>query len=152
MDLDYFTRLRQGPVDRLIRWLQHRSLLANPLHCSGCNRDMELVEREAGHVDGYQWFVSFSFTIIIFFVLIQIPNSTLLDQHWFFDIKGPENFKTYIFLFHINQKSRSRGLDAMIIKDERVQKRGHVGISPNKGVLPPKKCRQAKGFVEFLEG
>ena len=52
MDLDYFTRLRQGPVARLIRWLQHRSLLANPLHCSGCNRDMELVEREAGHVDG----------------------------------------------------------------------------------------------------
>lgn len=106
MDLDYFTRLRQGPVDRLIRWLQHRSLLANPLHCSGCNRDMELVEREAGHVDGYQWFVSFSFTIIIYFVLIQIPNSTLLDQHWFFDIKGQENFKTYIFLFHSNQKSR----------------------------------------------
>ena len=33
----------------------------------------------------------------------------------------------------------------MIIKDERVQKRGHVGISPNKGVLPPKKWRQAKG-------
>ena len=145
MDLDYFTRLRQGPVDRLIRWLQHRSLLANPLHCSGCNRDMELVEREAGHVDGYQWFVSFSFTIIIYFFLIQIPNSTLLDQHWFFDIKGQENFKTYIFLFHINQKSRSRGLDAMIIKDERVQKRGNVGISPNKGVLPPKKWRQAKG-------
>ena len=67
---------------------------------------MELVEREAGHVDGYQWFVSISFTTIIYFVLIQIPNSTLLDQHWFFDIKGQENFKTYIFLFHINQKSR----------------------------------------------
>ena len=95
MDLDYFTRLRQGPVARLIRWLQHRSLLANPLHCSGCNRDMELVEREAGHVDGYQWFVSFSFTIIIYFVLIQIPNSTLLDQHWFFNIKGQENFITF---------------------------------------------------------
>lgn len=62
MDLDYFTRLMQGPVARLIRWLQHRSLLANPLHCSGCNRDMELVEREAGHVDGYQWFVFISFT------------------------------------------------------------------------------------------
>ena len=92
MDLDYFTMLRQGPVARLIRWLQHRSLLANPLHCSGCNRDMELVEREAGHVDGYQWFVSISFTIIIYFVLIQIPNSTLFDQHLFFDINGQENF------------------------------------------------------------
>ena len=68
MDLDYFTRLRQGPVARLIRWLQHRSLLANPLHCSGCKRDMELVEHETGYVDGYQWFVSISFTIIIFFV------------------------------------------------------------------------------------
>lgn len=40
----------------------------------------------------------------------------------------------------------------MIIKDERVQKRGHVGISPNKGVLPPKKWRQAKGRRFFLEG
>lgn len=68
MDLDYFTRLRQGSVARLIRWLQHRSLLANPLHCSGCNRDMELIEREAMHVDGYQWFVSISFTVIIYFV------------------------------------------------------------------------------------
>ena len=68
MDLDYFTRLTQGPVARLIRWLQHRSLLANPLHCSDCNRDMELVELEAGHVDGYQWFVSISFTMIIYFV------------------------------------------------------------------------------------
>ena len=65
---------------------------------------MELVEREAGHVDGYQWFVSSSFTITIYFVLIQIPNSTLLDQHWFFDIKGQENFKIYFTL--CNQKSR----------------------------------------------
>ena len=37
-----------------------------------------------------------------------------------------------------------KSLDAMIIRDERVQKRGHVGISPNKGVWPPRKWRQAK--------
>ena len=37
-----------------------------------------------------------------------------------------------------------KSLDAMIIRDERVQKRGHAGISPNKGVWRPRKWRQAK--------
>ena len=40
MDLEYFTRLRHGPVSSVIRWLQLRSLLANPLHCGACNRDI----------------------------------------------------------------------------------------------------------------
>ena len=140
MDLDYFTRLRQGPVARLIRWLQHRSLLANPLHCSGCNRDMELVEREAGHVDSINGlFPSLLLLLFILFwykyqiqpCLINIGSSTS---------KGKKILRHISFYFTL-----IKSLDAMIIKDERVQKRGHVGISPNKGVLPPKKWRQAKG-------
>ena len=55
MDLEYFTRLRHGPVSSVIRWLQLRSLLANPLHCGACNRDMNLIERGDNHVDGFQW-------------------------------------------------------------------------------------------------
>ena len=59
MDLEYFTRLRHGPVSSVIRWLQLRSLLANPLHCGACNRDMNLIERGDNHVDGFQWWVQF---------------------------------------------------------------------------------------------
>lgn len=57
MDLSYFTTLRQYPVSRMIRWLQNRSLLANPLHCGTCQEDMIMVQRSDGHVDGYQWLV-----------------------------------------------------------------------------------------------
>ena len=53
MDLDYFTRLRHGPVSTVIRWLQLRSLLANPLHCGACDRNMTL--SGGNHVDGFQW-------------------------------------------------------------------------------------------------
>lgn len=48
MNLDYFTRLKQGSTS------QNRGLLANPLQCGACNRAMDLVERGTEHVDGFQ--------------------------------------------------------------------------------------------------
>ena len=96
MDLDYFTRLRQCPVARLVSWLQHCSLLANPLHSFDCNRDMELGEREAEHIDGYQWFVSLSFAIIIYFV--PFPETATKAFAWtapevFLDVFALQNRK-----------------------------------------------------------
>ncbi|XP_074609454.1 uncharacterized protein LOC141863681 isoform X1 [Acropora palmata] len=55
MNLEYLMQLRQSSTERQRRWLQQRSLLANPLHCGGCNTNMTLVERSRDHVDGYQW-------------------------------------------------------------------------------------------------
>lgn len=55
MNLEYFMQLKQYSTDRQRRWLQQRSLLANPLHCRGCNTNMTLVERSRDHIDGYQW-------------------------------------------------------------------------------------------------
>ena len=57
MDLQYFTDLRQASSERVINWLKNRSLLANPLHCGGCNQAMTMVERSDVHVDGFQWLV-----------------------------------------------------------------------------------------------
>lgn len=57
MDLRYFTDLRQASPLRVINWLKNRALLANPLHCGGCNQAMIMVERSDVHVDGYQWLV-----------------------------------------------------------------------------------------------
>ena len=57
MDLQYFTDLRQASSARVINWLKNRSLLANPLHCGGCNQAMTTVERSEVHVDGFQWLV-----------------------------------------------------------------------------------------------
>ena len=51
MDLYECIDLQRGPRLNLIQWLQQRSLLANEL----CNRDMELKERNGGHIDGFLW-------------------------------------------------------------------------------------------------
>lgn len=55
MNLDFFVGLKRGSTSRTIRWLQHHGLLGNPLRCNPCNNDMELVGREADHIDGHQW-------------------------------------------------------------------------------------------------
>lgn len=55
MSLRYFTELERGSKSNLIRWLQRRSLLANPLRCSQCDEDMELKARSDGHIDGFRW-------------------------------------------------------------------------------------------------
>lgn len=55
MDLYECIDLQRGPRLNLIQWLQQRSLLANPLICAQCNRDMELKERNGGHIDGFLW-------------------------------------------------------------------------------------------------
>ena len=55
MDLVDVTNICNGPIIDLIRWLQGRRLLANPLRCLPCNQGMDLVERGRQHVDGYQW-------------------------------------------------------------------------------------------------
>ena len=57
MDLQYFTDLREASTLRVINWLKNRALLANPLHCAGCNKAMTMVERSDVHVNGYQWLV-----------------------------------------------------------------------------------------------
>ena len=44
-----------GPTKALVRWLQNRSLLPDPLRCATCNRDMNLVKRGEQHLDTYQW-------------------------------------------------------------------------------------------------
>ena len=55
MNLDFFVRLKRRSTSRTIRWLQYRGLLANPLRCNPCNNDMDLIKREADHIDGHQW-------------------------------------------------------------------------------------------------
>ena len=55
MDLYEYTELQWGSRINLIQWLQQRSLLANPLRCRQCNRDMEMKERNGDHVDGFHW-------------------------------------------------------------------------------------------------
>ena len=49
--------IRMGPTENLIRWLQSRALLANPLRCRQCNQDMVLRERGDQHIDGFRWWV-----------------------------------------------------------------------------------------------
>ena len=55
MSLRRLFELERGPIRNLIRWLQGRSLLANPLRCRQCNQDMELTERGDEHIDGFRW-------------------------------------------------------------------------------------------------
>ena len=55
MDLNLFIDLERGPRLQVIQWLQARYLLANPLQCAQCNREMEFTERNDDHVDGYLW-------------------------------------------------------------------------------------------------
>ena len=55
MNLLEVTILSNVPTLELIRWLQGRNLLANPLRCLPCNQAMELSERNRNHVDGYIW-------------------------------------------------------------------------------------------------
>ena len=60
MNLIDVTTISNGPAVELIRWLQGRNLLANPLRCVSCNQAMELTQRNANHVDGYMWCVKFT--------------------------------------------------------------------------------------------
>ena len=55
MNLRQVLELESGPTENLIRWLQGRALLANPLHCRQCNQDMVLRERGDQHIDGFRW-------------------------------------------------------------------------------------------------
>ena len=55
MNLQYFTELKRARSLTAIKWLQRRSLLANPLHCATYNCKMDLVSRMETHVDSYQW-------------------------------------------------------------------------------------------------
>ncbi|KAL9982603.1 hypothetical protein ACROYT_G004667 [Oculina patagonica] len=55
MDLLDITRIANGPIIELIRWLQGENLLANPSRCIPCNQAMVLIERNQNHVDGFQW-------------------------------------------------------------------------------------------------
>ncbi|KAK2557526.1 hypothetical protein P5673_020277, partial [Acropora cervicornis] len=52
MDLNLIIDLERGPRAYLIRWLQMRHLLANPLSCARCNCAMEMKERNDDHIDG----------------------------------------------------------------------------------------------------
>ena len=60
MDLLAVSNLLNGPVINIIQWLQAERLLVDPLRCVPCNRPMDLIERNQGHVDGYIWLVQFS--------------------------------------------------------------------------------------------
>ena len=40
MNLIEITRLCNGPILKLIQWLQGRNLLASPLRCAACNQAM----------------------------------------------------------------------------------------------------------------
>ena len=60
MDLLAVSNLSNGPVINIIQWLQAERLLVHPLRCVPCNRPMDLIERNQGHVDGYIWLVQFS--------------------------------------------------------------------------------------------
>lgn len=55
MSLRQLFELERGPIEDVIRWLQGRALLANPLHCGQCNEDMELRPRGDEHIDGFRW-------------------------------------------------------------------------------------------------
>ena len=55
MSLRQLFELERGPIENVIRWLQGRALLANPLHCGQCNEDMELRPRGDEHIDGFRW-------------------------------------------------------------------------------------------------
>lgn len=57
MNLDYFARLKQRSSSRMVKWLQEHELLAHPLLCDACNQEMDLVQRETSHIDGFQWLV-----------------------------------------------------------------------------------------------
>ena len=57
MNLRQLLELERGPTENLIRWLQGRALLANPLRCPQCNQDMVLRERGDQHIDGFRWWV-----------------------------------------------------------------------------------------------
>ena len=46
MNLIDVTTISNGPAVELIRWLQGRNLLANPLRCVPCNQAMELTQKE----------------------------------------------------------------------------------------------------------
>ena len=55
MSLRQLFELEKGPIENVIRWLQGRALLANPLNCGQCNEDMELRPRGDEHIDGFRW-------------------------------------------------------------------------------------------------
>lgn len=57
MNLNLFIDLERGPRSALVRWLQRRRLIADPLWCAQCNIAMELTERNDDHVDGFLWWV-----------------------------------------------------------------------------------------------
>jgi len=55
MNLEFFFDLRRKSKSRIIRWLQRRSLLADPLFCGDCNKDMDFTRRSDNHIDGFLW-------------------------------------------------------------------------------------------------
>ena len=55
MDLNLFIDLERGTRLQVIQWLHAWYLLANPLQCAECNREMKFTERNDDHVDGYLW-------------------------------------------------------------------------------------------------
>lgn len=54
MNLCQLLDLERGQTENLIRWLQGRALLANPLRCRQCKQDMVLRERGDQHIDGFR--------------------------------------------------------------------------------------------------
>ena len=57
MNFNELVDLGRSPRSTLIRWLQARYLLADPLHCARCNCPMEITERNFSHVNGFLWYV-----------------------------------------------------------------------------------------------
>ena len=55
MNLCQLLDLERGQTENLIRWLQGRALLPNPLRCRQCKQDMVLRGRGDQHIDGFHW-------------------------------------------------------------------------------------------------
>ncbi|KAK3736068.1 hypothetical protein QZH41_008643 [Actinostola sp. cb2023] len=55
MSLRQINSLHRKSNLQVIRWLQRRNVLANPLYCGTCGRDMDIVQRGRQHIDGYVW-------------------------------------------------------------------------------------------------
>ena len=81
----------------MIRWLQGKALLANPLHCRQCNKDMELRPRGDEHIDGFRWQVS----ILFFTKLYRVPNATLSPCFVFPQVFISERSETLQIVFSL---------------------------------------------------
>ena len=104
MNLEYLMQLRQSSTERQRRWLQQRSLLANPLHCGGCNTNMTLVERSRDHVDGYQWYEWYILTPIKILITLFSQNEKRYQRApnlWFKSILYALNLALIYYAQHI---------------------------------------------------